>query len=65
MIHHVSCVSAVQRFILSPDVVGLYQIAQSAVTSVLHYGRLYMCHVKCLESYGQLRHYCERLWSSI
>jgi len=32
MIHRVSCVSAVQRFILLPDVVGLYQNAQSAVT---------------------------------
>ena len=34
MIHRVSCVSAVQRFILSPDVLGLYQNAQSAVESV-------------------------------
>ena len=38
IIHRVSCVSAVQRFILSPDVVGLYQNAHSALTSVLHYG---------------------------
>ena len=56
MIHHVSCVSAVQRFILLLDVLGLYQNAQSAVTSVLHYVLLYMCHIQCLEPLRIFRH---------
>ena len=43
-------VSAVQRFILSPDVVGVYRNALSAVTSLFQYGRLGMCHAKCLEN---------------
>ena len=49
MIHRVSCVGCA-ALILSPDAVGVYQNAQSALTSLFQYGRLGMCHVKCLET---------------
>ena len=50
---------------LSPDVVGVYHNAQSALTSRLKHGRLCACNVKCLKTCRQLLHHCERLLSSI
>jgi hypothetical protein len=49
MIHRVSCVGCA-ALILSPDAVGVYQNAQSALTSLFQYGRLGLCHVKCLKT---------------